>query len=340
MFISIIIPVYNVEKYIGHCVNSILGQDYDDYELILVDDGSEDGSGKICDAYAQKHPQLSVLHKANGGPSDARNAGLRAAKGEYVLFVDSDDFIGQGSLRQLAECALKQAKPDVVFLEAFKIFPDRTVISLGDGYDPEHILGKSKEEVLKHLAELPKYPGSACTKLVKRSLVFGHDLFFEDLWLAEDIDWTLRVAMKAHSFGYCPAKYYYYRQNRAHSGTATVDVKKVKNLLYVIGKWSFPGSGIQNQKEINTFMAYEYMIALYYYGNLTRPDRHRVKGILKKYMWVMRYAGSKRTRITAIACRLCGIGLTSKALNIGNGVIRDLRNIRAGTWNRKGQDSW
>lgn len=98
MTFSIIIPVYNVEKYLNECVDSVLNQKNVDYEIILVDDGSTDNSGQICDEYLKKHSNVSVIHKVNGGLSDARNAGLESAEGDYILFVDSDDKIEENSL--------------------------------------------------------------------------------------------------------------------------------------------------------------------------------------------------------------------------------------------------
>lgn len=93
MKISIIVPIYNVEKYLCRCVDSILNQTFTDYELILVDDGSPDRCGEICDEYAKKDERVKVIHKENGGPSEARNMGIDIAKGEYIAFVDSDDWI-------------------------------------------------------------------------------------------------------------------------------------------------------------------------------------------------------------------------------------------------------
>ena len=93
MRLSIIMPVYNVERYIEETIDSILGQTFTDFELILVDDGSKDDSGKICDAYAKKDRRVKVLHKPNGGVSSARNVGVKNAKGDYIGFVDSDDVI-------------------------------------------------------------------------------------------------------------------------------------------------------------------------------------------------------------------------------------------------------
>ena len=99
--ISVIVPVYRVEKYIRRCVDSILAQSFRDYELILVDDGSPDYSGAICDEYATRDPRIRVIHKENGGLSSARNVGIDAASGEYLFFMDSDDIIHPDTLRIL-----------------------------------------------------------------------------------------------------------------------------------------------------------------------------------------------------------------------------------------------
>ena len=100
--ISVIVPVYNVEPYLRKCVDSILAQSYSNLEVILVDDGSPDGCGAICDEYAAKDARVRVIHKPNGGVSDARNAGLDIMTGDYVAFVDSDDWIDKQHLSSLS----------------------------------------------------------------------------------------------------------------------------------------------------------------------------------------------------------------------------------------------
>ena len=114
--ISFIIPVYNVEKYLEQCVESIMCQEYENKEIILVNDGSTDASPDLCDKLATKYENVIVIHKENGGLSDARNTGLNKASGDYILFVDSDDFIESGCLKMIAETASKNPV-DVVFLE-------------------------------------------------------------------------------------------------------------------------------------------------------------------------------------------------------------------------------
>ena len=96
--ISIVVPLYNVENYLKECIDSILTQSYHNLEIILVDDGSTDNSGKICDNYAKKDSRIKVIHKENGGASDARNYGIKEAKGKYIQFTDSDDFYDKNSI--------------------------------------------------------------------------------------------------------------------------------------------------------------------------------------------------------------------------------------------------
>lgn len=120
--ISVIIPIYNTEKYLAQCVDSVLNQTYQNYEIILVDDGSTDKSGKICDAYAEKDNRITVVHKSNSGQSSARNAALDIAKGKYIYFLDSDDYIGDKLLEKLVKSA-EEKNADVVFFEA-KSFVD------------------------------------------------------------------------------------------------------------------------------------------------------------------------------------------------------------------------
>ena len=108
-FFSIILPIYNVEKYLDRCVESVVNQDFDDYEMILVDDGSTDNCPKICDNYAEKYPFVKVVHKRNGGLSSARNAGLEVASGKYVFWIDSDDWIQPNTFKTIYNALLKNS---------------------------------------------------------------------------------------------------------------------------------------------------------------------------------------------------------------------------------------
>jgi len=115
MLFSIIVPVYNVAEYLPKCIFSLANQTFRNIEILLIDDGSSDSSGIICDDFAQKDERIKVIHKENGGLSDARNVGIMSATGDYVLFVDADDFIDNDLCRQLS--AITNMEPDVLVID-------------------------------------------------------------------------------------------------------------------------------------------------------------------------------------------------------------------------------
>jgi glycosyltransferase involved in cell wall biosynthesis len=309
--ISVIIPVYNVEKYLEQCVESILSQAFNDYEVILVDDGSTDNSGSICDLYSDKYDQIKTIHKENGGLSDARNVGLQHATGEFILFIDADDYIFKDSLAAINISIEEMPDVDVVFLEAVKVFEDGSTIPLGDGYQKESIKDKTHEEVIAHLSKLPKFPGSACTKLIRRSLIYDNNLYFQKGLLAEDIDWTVRLLLTAQKYNYCQKDYYYYRQNREGSITNTASIKSLNSLIHIIKKWS---RNMQHdppvskfQKGINAFMAYEYLVLLLAYGGLNREEKRNVETDVKSYSWLLSESKIVKVRIARLINGVFGL---------------------------------
>lgn len=173
--LSVIVPVYNTEKYLRECVDSILAQTFTDFELILVDDGSTDSSGAICDEYAGKDPRIQVIHQKNGGITVARKSGVRAACGEYVTFVDSDDWIEQEMYAIMLDCG-QEAAPDVMIcgmlIETSKgIFPRKEIIKAGF-YDKNRMQQELYPIMLFDFAHCaPAVNPSLCNKLFKKQLL-------------------------------------------------------------------------------------------------------------------------------------------------------------------------
>ncbi|MED2983982.1 MULTISPECIES: glycosyltransferase [Bacillus cereus group] len=319
--ISIIVPVYNVEKFLSQCIDSILGQSFHNYEIILVNDGSQDGSKTICERYASNYEFIQVINKENGGLSDARNTGLKIARGNYILFVDSDDYIAQNALTEINKVLEINPDIDVVFLEAAKVFEDGSIVPMNDGYEKESIHKKTYEEVMRHISELAKFPGSACTKLIKRKLIIENDLYFEKGLLSEDIDWVVQLLCVAEKYDYCEAMYYFYRQNRKGSITNTVNINNVQSLLYIINKWSKDIEGDQldnnkNQRYLNAFMAYEYTIALANYGDLEKDDKKVLKKDLNAHSWLLSWSNNPKVRMVKVLVQLFGVMFTAKLLKI------------------------
>ena len=179
--VSVIVPVYKVESYLRRCLDSIIGQTYTNLEIILVDDGSPDGCPAICDEYAERDKRVVVIHKENGGLSDARNAGLDIAKGEYVAFVDGDDWIERDYVGYLVRCAAESGG-EIVISDYLKTDEPEPQVHL---MLTEGLLHGNREIVAAFCKG--RYPPNACAKLYKRSLLasvrFCKGLLFEDqLW--------------------------------------------------------------------------------------------------------------------------------------------------------------
>ena len=163
--ISIIIPVYKVEKYLEKCIQSVINQTYENLQIILVDDGSPDNCGKICDEYAKKDHRIEVIHKSNGGLSDARNKGLEIAKGEYIGFVDSDDYI-EADMYEVLYNLLKQYNADVSICNFYTVSQGKISIKNADNGINEY----NRIEILKEILLDRNIQSYAWNKLYKKEL--------------------------------------------------------------------------------------------------------------------------------------------------------------------------
>jgi glycosyltransferase involved in cell wall biosynthesis len=202
--ISIIVPVYNAEKYLGACIESITSQTYKNLEIILIDDGSSDNSGKICDDYAEKDNRIRVIHKENGGVSKARNDGLKLVSGEYIGFVDSDDTISPKMFESLFK-NLSENSADIAVCDYEMVYADRRV-----SVNPRGISMKfSAEESIKNVLLGKYFQGHLCNKLFKASVL--KDIFFdEDIYVYEDMLVVIKALLKSKSVFFDSTPYYDY----------------------------------------------------------------------------------------------------------------------------------
>lgn len=223
--VSVIVPVYQVEKYLGRCIQSIQNQELQDIQIILVDDGSTDHCPNICDEYAKKDERILVIHKQNGGLSSARNAGMRAACGDYVFFVDSDDWIDPETLQELVQEAEKTGADFVRFRPKTANWPgkkDGSMVDFGtekglrEGiYDRRMI----EEMIFPRLFATPQLQlgviVSAWRSLYCRDFLLSNNLFFkEDIRYSEDTIFSANVVYKTNKFIYLDGpRYYHYFYN-------------------------------------------------------------------------------------------------------------------------------
>ena len=206
--VSIIIPVYNAKAYIRRCVESILGQEYTDYELLLIDDGSRDGSGAICDEYGAKDTRVRVIHKENEGVSAARNLAIDNAKGTWLQFVDSDDWITPDATKLLVRTA-EEEDCDLVISDFYRVAGER-VSTKGD-IEEDGVL--TKEQFAAHMMENPAdfYYGVLWNKLYRRSIIQEHRLRMNtDISWCEDFMFNLEYIRYAERFCALRAPVYYY----------------------------------------------------------------------------------------------------------------------------------
>lgn len=227
--ISVIIPIYSVEKYLRECIDSVLAQTYKNFEIILVNDGSPDGCGEICNEYADTFPNVKVIHKENGGLSDARNRGINIAEGDYILFLDGDDFWDdENALEKLASRAEKTDADVINF--SFCKYNDSTKEKTPyfDSVPPMPLNLRGKKEQLEYLSSNSLYISSACTKLIKCKLFTNHLLFEKGVY-SEDVVWSAHLLCAADSMDFICEKFYCYRQH-GNSISHTVNDKKCANL--------------------------------------------------------------------------------------------------------------
>ena len=222
--LSVIVPVYKVEtEYLRECIDCILSQTYEDFELILVDDGAPKENGDILDEYARKDERISVIHQENAGASGARNAALSVAKGEYVTFVDSDDTISTDTFRKIVDRA-RRDNIDVLMWGMYRCFGEKRVPFTPYLTDIPVFTPKQKEEVqykcmvgILPFFETPPASsdaaGSACAKLYRLQFLRDNNLCYTPgLKRAEDMTFNLKVFDAAERIGYLYDFLYYYRQ--------------------------------------------------------------------------------------------------------------------------------
>lgn len=234
--LSIIVTVYNIEEYIAECIDSILRQDYTDYELIIIDDGSEDSGGDICDSY--RGGRVRVVHTENRGVSEARNAGIELARGDYIFFVDGDDVMNKGMLKKVMLSVIDGgAAVTVLHLDAFDNETGAT-IDLGYGYNSQTIRYGSKPEIINELLSYEAIPWSPSGSVIKTELIKGRGLKYRtEAYGVEDCMFFLDVVRVCNSFAYAAKPLMRYRMNRAGSIMNTPNLLKLEARACVYERW-------------------------------------------------------------------------------------------------------
>ena len=312
---SIVVPVYNVEDYLDECVQSVINQSYTDWELILVDDGSPDNCPQLCDEYAFRDNRIKVIHKENGGASSARNLGVSMSRGEYVLFLDSDDFYNDDNALKIMNEGITDSSCDVLVFGCtdFNMNTGESVVTRG-GYDLNLISVSSYNESLHYLMQNKMLPGGPTVFCTRRELIIQNSIIFKEGVQNEDYDYVLSVFMYAKSISALNNPFYSYRKARQDSVTGTASIKMIYGIEYTLNKWLNNLSLIdteQIRKDYLNYLAFIYSTGFVACGRMNRDDRREALKIMKRHKDVLKYAYWKKPIITRYAIKIIGMNAFS-----------------------------
>ena len=255
--ISVIVPVYNVEEYLSRCVNSLINQTYQNLEIILVDDGATDNCPRICDAFAEQDSRIKVIHKVNGGLSDARNAGMKIMSGEYVSFIDSDDWVNMHFYEVLMGVMQKE-DCDIVQCEREILHKAKGEWNLEIPKQEAELY--SAEEAVSLLIDECKFKQVVWNKLYKRKNIC---LEFRKGMTNEDEFWTYKVFGEADKIAYINAPMYYYFQREGSIINSSYSLKRLHGIEALMERYEYVKEKYPALEEKAVFSVYSECLYAY-----------------------------------------------------------------------------
>ncbi len=311
MRFSVIIPCYNVDLYLDECIQSILNQSYTDFEAILIDDGSTDSTHEKCVKWCAADKRLRLITQENSGLSAARNVGIEAAQGEYLVFVDSDDIIEKDSLllfdKRLAEDI------DVLITRAADYFPDRLV-----ELDKELIQMDGKKlnqrEGIDWIMNHSESAWPVAQNIVSRRLVLEQSMRFQKGIINEDIEWTTHLFSVAQKFCCCDYLWYYHRRERPGSITKLISRRQITDVVDIA--YSYIDGGKREllerlDPECRRWVEMRLMRSVYAclsrYKELSTEDREYAIQHIQEHQSIFRFAPCVRHRLFSDVMKICGV---------------------------------
>lgn len=313
MRISFIVPVYKVEKYLPQCIESIISNKKADLELILVDDGSPDRSGRICDEYAQNDNRIVVIHKENAGVSAARNEGINIAKGDYIWFLDSDDYLRSNAIEIMERLLYSYIEADMITCPHINEY--------GEGMCEEEPLPfeyqeklYSKTDFLYKLKESEGAYWAPWKNIYRNSIIQTNNIrFLEDVSCAEDCEFFMNFVEKAENFCYCREPLVYYRTAREGSITNVMSKKAILDQLKIFAENS---KQITGTPDMSSFFANKFANTIFLMYNI--KDKAEIADIIlyiDKHKDVLAHTKGVKYRVAKILWSLMGYYRGSKLLS-------------------------
>lgn len=311
MKFSIIIPVYKVEKYLRECVDSVLCQSFRDYEIILVDDGSPDLCPQMCDDYAAQDTRVKVIHQTNAGIACARNVGTSAARGEYLIFIDSDDYLlDKDILHSIASKTVNGA--DIVLFGYKKYFESDS--SWGVDVCPTLKLGQTVGETINEMLLNGSYIATAWTKAIRRTFIEENNILFKPGMISgEDVDWYLNILCFVKKFESVNKPCVAYRQ-RPDSISHKPKLQSLLDFMWILETWPKRIEDNTNDNSLKqalmSTMGYYWANTMILYSSYSCVDVSSYKKDLVKLSVLKKFAITKRALSIRFIYNLLGFNLT------------------------------
>ena len=315
---SVIVPVYNTEKELSRCVDSILGQSFDDYELILVDDGSKDQSGQIIDEYGRTDEHVVAIHQENMGCAEARNTGIRASKGQYLMFVDSDDrWNDPNALEKLCEIVVSSS-PDLICFGVKIVDESGKEVKVRRPSLPDGI-SNDKYSIFRYLVQHNEYFSTSYVKIIKREFFIENNMFFVKGLLSEDIEWSARLMMFCKDVKVFPEAFYERIRRSEGAITSSIGRKNIDHILMQIENGILDAAKhAENHDFYEVYMeywAYQYAMLLGLVSKLKdEPDYENYIERLSKCRQLLRYDHVKKVKAVRTTVSILGIKNTASVL--------------------------
>ena len=317
--LSVIIPVYNVEEYLDKCIKSVLNQTFSgELEVILVNDGSTDKSPMICDKYALIDKRIKVIHKKNGGLSSARNAGIDVATGNYIAFLDSDDFWIKNTINNFVEIAEKTSADILVGNAVRYIHKESRYTSYPNNIKNEVKIKSTRNKLLYILKPQNRFQWHVWKCIYKADLIKNNKLYFKEGLLFEDVEWLPRVLTCANSIEIVDKIFIAYRYQRPNS--ITVDpsktIRRLMDMIRVVNSLSIYFKDMPIDKELKKRF-YINFSEIYIYVFLRQVLIKDIcsKRLLKKLSYYINYYQGKYSKILKIMIKILGYKNTCMLVN-------------------------
>lgn len=302
-FFSVIVPIYKVESFLPQCIESVLMQEFHNYELILVEDGSLDKCPLICDDYALKDDKIRVIHKPNGGLSDARNAGLKVSSGTYIVFLDGDDYLAKNSLNNAYHLLLEYKMPDILISAYRSIYPDKsTKLNKYKLTEVGKEISHYTDLLHSCITETREIPWAVWRSIFKREVLEKNKVSFDKyLYAAEDSDFFMKYIPYVKSYVIMDSPLINYRKSREGSLSNSINFKKMICLLTVFGEQFYAYKGYAQDKKnrvISIHFAEKFCNIIYELHYLTDMEEvQQAENLIDENNEILKYA--KRLKYTA-----------------------------------------